>query len=187
MKLREIINNIDKSQPKKTDIDSLAVDFDLTYSEVNAEKFFERVKGYYILSRMARHGVEGVMAIFLDDEYIAIHTDNSNQNFYFESEEKAEKLRDYFLHCCISGNCNYQFTNPDEAEFGDYYTVHTYSELIYPYAMLDGHKVKILEPVTSFPASWAEVQVNEGLILKVEVQNLEIPYHLAGNTEFRDA
>lgn len=102
MKLREIIENIDKSRDKLdgsnwTNLENIAAEFDI-YEYLNDEN--ERLKSYSYAKWLCTDTHVGGMVYFLDDEPVAVSWQDarkSDEIFQWISKETHQKTYDHLL------------------------------------------------------------------------------------------
>jgi len=107
MKLRDIINNIDKSNSIYINFEKLLDEFDLMgYGYIDHDPQ-ERLKGYFYMQWYCTDQYVGGRAYFLDDKFVGISFQNarkSSENFSWSSREDYNKVKEYLQNLIISSN-----------------------------------------------------------------------------------
>lgn len=189
MKLRELMEKVDKSKVNETDgdLESFAQElFNSPPYDGWSGAFCEQVKGYYIQKWLCTDTWVGLIAYFWNGEPLAVSWQSarkSTENFSFVSLDVAGRLKDFIRELTETNDPDPTLADLDE-DLGETYTVNWAGELLVSEGFHGGEKVKIF-PVgnTDYSkpsATWklVDVEFPNGDVLKVNVENLHIPYHL---------
>jgi hypothetical protein len=98
MKLRDIINNVDKSNPDWVNYDTISNEFDIYGVWFDGDSDDDPLKSYYAIKWLCTDSWVGMRVYFLHDEPVCISTQQgrkSDEEFEWLSVEAKDKTRDY--------------------------------------------------------------------------------------------
>ena len=106
MKIKEIINTIDKSEPNSDWVDIEKIGYELgiqnTYN-ADYQKFESRVKAYWFVSWVCTDTRVGGRVYFLDDIPVAVSFQNARKNdehFEWICKDYAVDVKNFLIECC---------------------------------------------------------------------------------------
>jgi len=197
MKLKELIEKLDKSKDNESNVNlnSLAENefdiFNLSWEACVEQE--GRLKAYWIKNWYCTDSIVGWRAYFLDDEFVGTSMQvgrKHTEDFDWVSELALWSVKDFLLSLTIDEqNLNgFSFLDLEEELTEDSYLIEFADELLPSHnakAKLNGKPVQILERIHdkgnkySFENNRVKI-LNEGEKQIVEVQDLKFGYYLAG-------
>lgn len=192
MKIRDIINNVEKSNRTQAwvSVEELATELGLGYGDYASA---ERLTSYYFGSWMCTDTTVGYKVYFLDDKPIAVSYQGgrkSDENFYWISEEIAMEVRSYIISLLEEkeDSLNVSISNLDE-DIGDGFTIDYYGQIDrFDNARLNDQPVKLVKPV---PESYnlgtrTIVELPDGTTKEVATNELTFSYFLKEEVDSHD-
>ncbi|MFA6199299.1 MAG: hypothetical protein WC679_02670 [Bacteroidales bacterium] len=203
MKFRELLEKLDKSKENQTDIDmyKLGQEFnvDLDYY---CEDESKRLVGYYIQKWYCTDTWVGLIAMFLDDEFIGYSSQLGRKcdvEYHFSNKELFDKTRQYLLTFVEKKDFYYpEFDIDFDEELGDGYILDYDGQHLTRYVkylptgeFVDllywnnsyGNKDYVKDLATieeKFPKTYtgsiSKVKFPNGNVEFVEARTLEVPY-----------
>ncbi|MDD5151278.1 MAG: hypothetical protein PHC28_12530 [Flavobacterium sp.] len=197
MKLRYLIENLDKSPANEAyiDIDELAKEFGI-YQDFFVEST-ERLQGYYLSKWNCSGSWIGQIAIFLDNEFVGYSSQDgrkSDKKYYFLNRVLCDKLKHYIISLIFYRDYTADVCVDLDEEIGDGYTIEYNSELLNKFAkyLPTGEFVTILnwvKPIDEleeqyidtelsgiYSGSISKIKFEDGIEKLVQTNTLEIPY-----------
>jgi hypothetical protein len=185
MKLKEIIENIDKSKKNSSyiDVQELArQEFDI---QIGYEQELNRITAYYFLKWYCTDSYVGGRAYFLDDKFIAISSQTGrkmNEDFIWVSQEAFSETKKYIL-TLIEEQVDREISPLDmEEEWGIGAHISYSSQLLTDKVVFEptGEKVDVVETYHSVGdiKSWSTVKIKfeNGKEEIVNMKNILVPY-----------
>lgn len=189
MKLRDILNIVDKSKHFKDSVDvSRMADVIGLPGYYNYEEQ-ERFVSYFIGSWYCTDSYVGYKVYFFDDEPVAVSSQvgrKCSENFEWLSKDLFLKVKNYVMTFEIEGNeNNIELANLDE-EIGEGYKIHFNGQLFDYHKeipLLNGENVKIIELKKEKNYFGTEksviIKMKDGSEKWIEVGELVFPYNTA--------
>lgn len=177
MKLIEAIQKIDKSQEETPSWEELADQFNLYLSWSNDE----RLKCYFLKRWLCTDTLVGVRAYFLDDEFVALSTQNarkSGETFEFASKEKAKTVRDYVYNLIPEDEEEINVAILEtEKEIEETFKIEYSGEILHKTALLKGERVEIVKTFNNDYNNMRRVEIKKGKE-KTELDCRELDFEL---------
>lgn len=187
--LREIINNIDKSENSKQETyvswESLSREFNIDNLNWSDDK---RLKAYFFKKWYCTDSYVGNRAYFLDGELVALSSQigrKCSEDFTFISKETSDKLRNYLLS--LTGEDAYILSYIEEEDFDieidDTFKIEYNSQILTKTALLDGEQVEILNTCYSYKEypdkhfHTVEIKKENGEVLEIDCRELDFEYN----------
>ena len=190
MKLRDIIENIDKSESNSewVDFEELQNEFELHHMNINYSKEQNRLKMYWIFTKLDTDTHVGLSALFLDDTFIGLreHKARKGSAFYkFTSHHATELLKDFLLDFLELEDCKHQYIESLDVEMGlgmhlDFSSQLLTDKLVDP----DGNSYIVTEKFPdddklSHMVGVTNVKRNNGNVLTMDLRkDLVVPFNL---------
>lgn len=185
MKIRDIINKIDKSEENED-----WVDVSLLCNEFNLYDYYgsqNRLKSYWLGNWCCTDTWVGYKLYFLDDEPVCFSIQKarkSDEVFKWFSKELAIKTKEYILSLISEDEeeLNWDYCDVNE-DIGDSYKIHYNGQVTnWSKATLNGEFVKFIERIRH-ENDWGidkevKIQLNNGEEKIVNIQDLDFKYHL---------
>lgn len=193
MKLRDIIEQIDKTQTSSVEARKIFNAVDLSYSyDIDDDKLEERLRAYYVHKWYCTDTWVGYMLYFLDDEFVAtsLQTARKNDtNFKFASKEAFEKVRKFLETLSVPPESEYDLVDLEDV-IDEEQPVHFSGEILSPYVNYKGQKVQVvnrrLEGDWMYQNHNIEVKHEDGSTSVVKVEDITIPICLDKTKDYRD-
>lgn len=184
MKLKEIIDRIDRSQNNMDYIATcdIAEEFEI-YNCPYIDPEVSDLKAYWFRNWMCTDTVVGYKAYFLKDECVAVSVQQarkSDENFYWASKEAYYKVKEYLLSLIKEERDYIQLLNPEE-NIDETYKLDFGTELLYEHnTMYNGQPVKVVEKIKDeyFLCERVIIEFKDGTIKEVNVKELDIPINI---------
>lgn len=190
MKLFELIMNLDKSERNQESympMEDFLSEFDLWWDYIEPD---DRLKAYVVTRWLCTDSYVGCLAYFLDDEFVAITTQQGRKcdvEIRFKDLEQAMKMKQYCIN--LLGNReeedSYSFLDGNE-ELGEYYHIGFYDELVAQYHLdrmfYDGikvieiEKVKHEEQIKNYIGEEVILKLDNGDTIETEMDKIDIKY-----------
>ena len=144
MKLKEVIEKIDKSKANEhwVDLQKIASEVGLNDYVYDSE---ERIKSYFYISWLCTDTHVGAKIYFLDDEAVCVSYQSArkaDEHFEWISQEAFEKVRNYILNLISTPNVSVVDL---EQEVEEYFNVEFSMQMIAKKAIYNGVQVDIIE------------------------------------------
>lgn len=187
MKIRDIINIVDKSDKFKD-----SVDISRMAEELNLPGYYnwqetDRLVSYFIGNWYCTDSYVGYKVYFFDDEPIAVSSQMGRkcaENFEWLSKELFLKVVEYVKTFEQESDYNFELANLDE-EIGEGYKIEFNGQLFDYHKdipLLDGEQVKIIELEKDKKYFGTEqnvkIRMNDGSEKQVKVGELIFPYNI---------
>lgn len=182
MKLRELIEKVDRSESNSAyvDFETVAGYFDICGME-DGDEWDERVKMYWLAKWYCTDTYVGMAVIFFDNQPVGIFSQSArkaDKNIEFiNNPELIDKLKLFCLHCCER---ELPYIEDEDSEEGSFYRVNYANELCCDHGFYKGKHVIILRNVKNdFVSEDIEVSFEDGATKVIPVNELDIPYCLS--------
>lgn len=151
MKMREAIENVLKTDQNSTCIDLDEIGAEVGYQNIHDfdyTSFYNRLKGYFITRKLCTDTWVGIVAYFIDDEFVFITEQTARRSgidFKFAELGSEDTVRDFLTSLELYGeNPQNAYIDMDE-EIGDTYKHDANYSIITSDAILDstGEKIKL--------------------------------------------
>lgn len=189
MKLKEIIEKLDKSEKNSSwinisDIASYEFDINSYFSKES-----DRIKAYYFLKWYCTDSYVGGRVYFLDDKVIATSWQSGrkcNEDFHWTSKEAYKETRAYILTLVEEEECkseNIQLADFEE-EFGDGFPISYSSQLLTDNVIYKptGELVKVTKKFHDMNDiklwSFVKIKHSSGEEALVDMKEIRVPYDI---------
>lgn len=185
MKVREILESVDKSNPQEPNeniFEEVKVDYFSTYQDpVN-------LKYYWLAAHYCTDTWVGARVYFLEDEIVAVSFQRGrkyDEQFSWISKESFTKVKAYLSSLIREDEEDLDIVDDLDQEMNDGYSI-TYREELIPsmhkVALLDGDKVVSVLPFTEYDERVFVTQIKPTILVEyqgirsfVELRNLAFP------------
>lgn len=189
MKLKDIINNLNKSPSNQYDnctydMEDLVSELSLDCWGVDQDYESPRLKCYWLANHFCTDTYVGYRAYFLDDEFVCLSHQSarkSDEVFKWVSTETQTLVRNYILSLVEDD------FEPDadildlEEEFGEGYTVHYVGQLLCKDVLLNGGIVTVIKEDRIVDGEYnfhnIEVRDSTGKEFEVDIRDVAVPWH----------
>ena len=190
MKLRDIIDNIDKNVNNSDwiDFEELQNEFELHHMDIDYSKEQSRLKMYWIFKKLDTDTHVGLSALFLDDEFIGLREHNSrkgNVAYKFTSRHQTNLLKDFLIDFFELEECDHEYIDGIDIEMGLGMHVNYACELLTDNLLdLDGNSYVVTEKFPdnnrlSYTVGVTNVKRNNGNVLTMDLRkDLVVPFNL---------
>lgn len=190
MKLREIIENIDKSVNNSDwiDFEELQNEFELHHMDIDYSKEQSRLQMYWIFKKLDTDTHVGLSALFLDDKFVGLREHNSrrgNAVYKFTSHHQTELLKDFLLEFFKLEESDHEYIDSIDVEMGLGMHVNYACELLTDKLLdLDGNSYVITEKFPddnrlSHLVGVTSQTKNDGNIFRMNLRkDLVVPFNL---------
>lgn len=188
MKMRDLINSVDRSEKNSTsaDIDDFCRELNLNEYPGWNKQFDEAVKGYWLIKWLCTDTWVGYCVYYMNDEPIAISVQTARKNptaYEFISIEAATKVRKFILDCLGESEFTPTLVDLDE-ETDPYYTVSYSGQLLVDKGLYHGREVTVVrkcyrwdDPELKMEEMMVQYEPN-GEPFKIDVCDFNIPLHV---------
>lgn len=185
MKLKELIERVDRSERNTdtADVEEFASMFNISMSW--ERKFGERVKKHWIYNWMCTDTWVGLAAYYMDGEPVAVSFQSArknSENIEFISKEAGYKVRDFIVSLMEPEEAPSFAVADLEEEVGAGYTVSYGEQLLRREAKYQEHDVKVVHTYDTHEdhEMWSkvDVQLPDGDIRTVHLNDLCFPFYL---------
>lgn len=186
MKIREIINIVDKSKEFEQTVSlsgiahkHFGINIDIYQEDV------ERLKSYYIGNWLCTDTCVGYKVYFFDDKPVAVSSQQarkSNENIEWLSKEDYHIVKKYLLSLSEDEEYGFDLADLDE-EIRDSYKI-SYTSQLFPYhkkiATFHEHKVEIIgiADENEMVSKKVVIKYENGNIETLDVHDLDFPYNI---------
>lgn len=184
MKLKNIVQQIDKSEQNKCGVDTMALgeELHLDIPYVNQT----RLTSYWVGNWYCTDTYVGYKLYFFDDAPVAFTSQTarkSDEIFHWFSLDTTKKIKDYLLSLLIEEEMPFQVKICDlEEDIGDSFKIAFNSQILNQDRILyQGEKATLLERLKNKPygiSTLCKIQLPNGQIKEVEIEELDFGYHL---------
>ena len=189
MKMRDLINAVDRSEKNFTsaDIDDFCRELNLNEYPGWNQQFEDAVKGYWLIKWLCTDTWVGYAVYYMDNEPIAISVQTARKNptaYEFVSLEAATKLRKFILECLGESEFTPTIMDLDE-ETDPYYTISYSSQLLVDEGVLYGRPVKLVrkchrwdDPELKMDEMMVSYVDEPDHVFKIDANDFKIPLHV---------
>lgn len=188
MKLRELIQNVDRSTKNEddADIDAFCQALDINEWLGWNKEFDKRVKGYALTQWLCTDTHVGFNVYYMDDRPVAVSTQSARKSdvqISFVSVEAAQQVKDFILSLVGKDEFNPILCDLEE-ECGEDYTVSYHNQLLVDKGLYGGDEVSVVRRRMDYNNEhvdeWHKVDVilPDGTQERIHLDDFKIPYHL---------
>lgn len=187
MKLKDLIENVDRSESNSNWIDINDIANALGISAGYLEDENQDLKEYWIFSWLCTDTYVGYSVVFINDKPLALVWQSGRKNdrqYSFVSEEAVDEARNYIFSLMKSKlSSSINFADMDE-ECGVGMTVAYGTQLLVSKVIYEGEMVSVVKVYGqhySGPVEmWSKIDIkkNDGTILTVELDRVTVPFNL---------
>ena len=189
MKIRDLINAVDRSKQNTTsaDIDEFCTALDINQYPGWNNEFDEKLKGYWLIKWLCTDTWVGYVVYYLDDQPVAVSIQTarkSSAEYEFVSLEAATKVRKFILDCL--GDAEFTPCIADlDGETDPYYTTSYSNQLLVDKGWYHGSQVYVQRKCYNYNDH--ELKFNEAMVsynadlsepFKINMSDFKIPMHL---------
>lgn len=189
MKLKDIINNLDKSPSNQDDnctydMEDLVSELSLDCWGVGQDYKNPRLKCYWLANHLCTDTYVGYRAYFLDDEFVCLSHQfarKSDEVFKWVSTETQTLVRNYILSLVED-----DFEPDDnildlEEDFGEGYPVHYVGQLLRKDVLLNDEVVTVVKEDRIVDGEYnfhnIEVRNSEGEEFEADIRDIVVPWY----------
>ncbi|AJD93044.1 hypothetical protein JMA_37260 (plasmid) [Jeotgalibacillus malaysiensis] len=192
MKIREIIEQVEKSEQTESwvDVNEVAEELGLGYGDYGSP---ERLSSYYFGSWTSTDETVGYKVYYLDQKPVAISTQTgrkSDEIFYWLSQAVVKEVRSYIISLIKENEDSFRIKIANlEEEIGNGFKIHYYGDINrFKNVSLNETPVEVMKPVPE-PYGLGNrviVQLPDGTEMEVEMNELTFGYFLKEETNTHD-